>query len=513
MHISLMTNQIILTRLITELTHLLKQPVLNLDKLGKALTLFRACINIFIKKQHQSHITACQDTFKALIHIQTTKIAPIFNGVSLSDWLFVIQHMILKQHLLHFIDNKLARELLFFSQLFSKQNIINPAYLCLQTPKTSSMIRSLIQYAFFHPNHPIHKYWPLIQTHFKKTLPDNVINLIYSFIFLPPNLKKPIQTEILSNTFNKKTNSTKPIFTIDTIKPLLYKTNTAIHPEDLLCFLLIHNSYTLIEIFTAILPLPWFDLANLMAKIPLSQKEFLVEKIAPYTINHLQLYSLISFLKITTDQESMADATTLQYWVDVCQNIHEQNITLMARRQNQIRYICQHPIGIKSLEQVLIHFKTSIENPYEWLGSIFIDQYTISSKDIFLPFTAKNHISEYLVERMFNPNQPKPKIFIALQTHYIGEVQKLIKNHLNVRHWLNLKWLLEATCSEDLYLNKIYDQAVEAFDLETDFTKVICYIRHMTEKNQHMVNLPGKSFFSEISEIDLACTLHPALST
>ena len=230
-----------------------------------------------------------------------------------------------------------------------------------------------------------------MQHHLQEFLPTKATQLIYAFLFLPQNLSKPVQSKIISNMSITKQKKTKPTFDIKTIQPFLHKSNHQINHEDILSFLLINNSYTLIDIFTAIIPLPWIDLANLMASMPHSQKEFLIKKTAPYTIHHNQLYSLIALLKTTSNHLNKIDSPTLQYWVDLCQNIYDQNIALMARRQHQIRYICQHPIGIKSLEQVLIHFKITIENPYEWLTPIFIDQHTVTSKSIMQPLTSKNH--------------------------------------------------------------------------------------------------------------------------
>ncbi|MDG2349012.1 MAG: hypothetical protein P8L77_06120 [Gammaproteobacteria bacterium] len=513
-HVSVMTPQINFRTHITQLTNLLSQPILNLETWIKALTLFHACIQEKIIGQKQSHLSACQQTLQALAHTQKIRAMPKFIGIELSDWLFVIQHMILKQQLIHFLDKQKAREILFFSQLFKRDIFINPAYIHPQAFKISTMMQSLIQYNYLRPNQPLFSGWLISHHHLQNLLPTKATQLIYAFLFLPPNLSRPLQSKIISNISLTKQQKKMPTFDMNTIQPFLHKSNHQINHEDLLSFLLIHNSYTLIDIFTAIIPLPWMDLANLMASMPPCQKEFLIEKLAPYTIHHTQLYSLIALLKTTSNQEKKIDLTTLQHWIDVCQYIYDQNIALMARRQQQIRYICQHPVGVKSLEQVLIHFKTPIENPYEWLTPIFIDQYTVTSKDMLLPFTYKNHISEYLIERMFNPNHHKPQVFIQLRKHFISEVRQLITTYVSARHWLSFKWLFGIERSEDLLLYKqTLNQAMDAFELETDFTKVIRYIRHITEKNHYITHMTDKSLFSKISEIDLACTLHPALST
>ena len=498
----------------TQLTNLLSQPILNLDSWIKALTLFHACIQEKLTNQKQTHLSACQQTLQALSHIQKSRTTPVFIGIKLSDWLFVIQHMILKQQLLHLLDNQKAREILFFSQLFEKNIFINPAYIHPQPFKISAMIESLIQYNYLRPNYQLCKSWPIVQHHLQKLLPSKATQLIYAFIFLPQNLSKPVQSKIISKMSITTQNKTKPSFDIKTIQPFLHKSNQQINHEDLLSFLLINNSYTLIDIFTAIIPLPWIDLANLMESMSATQKKVLIEKIAPYTIHHNQLYSLIALLKTTSNHVNRIDSPTLQYWVDMCQNIYDQNIALMARRQHQIRYICQHPIGIKSLEQVLTHFKITIENPYEWLTPIFIDQYTVTSKSIMQPLTSKNHISEYLIERLFNHNYQKPQIFMQLRKKFISDVQQLINTHLSTKHWLNFEWLFGKESKEDLFSYKqTLKQAVDAFEVETDFTKVIRYLRHITEQNYCRTHVTDMSLFSEISQIDLACTLHPALST
>ena len=509
-----MTSQFDLKNHIAQLKYLLSQPILNLDTWIKALTLFHDCIQEKLTNQKQTHLSACQQTLQALSHIQKSQQTPVFIGIKLSDWLFVIQHMILKQQLLHFLDNQKAREILFFSQLFKRNIFINPAYIHPQPFKISAMIESLIQYNYLRPNFQLCKSWPIVQHHLQEFLPNKATQLIYAFLFLPQNLSKPVQSKIISNISITKHKKTMPTFDIKTIQPFLHKSNHQINHEDLLSFLMINNSYTLIDIFTAIIPLPWIDLANLMVSMPHSQKEFLIKKIAPYTIHHNQLYSLIALLKISSNHIKKINSPTLQYWVDVCQNIYDQNIVLMAKRQQQIRYICQHPIGIQCLEQVLAHFKIPIENPYEWLTPIFIDQYTIKSKLILLPLTSKNHISEYLIERLFNHNYQKPQIFIELRKKFISDVQQLINTYLSTEHWLSFEWLFGKKRNEDLFSYKrTLRQAVDAFEVETDFTKVIGYLRHVTEQNHCLTHVTDMSLFTEISQIDLACALHPALST
>lgn len=509
-----MTSQSDLKIYINHLTNLLNHPTLNLNTWIKALTLFHTCVQIKLRHQQKTHLSACKETMKALEHIQKLQISPTFIGIELSNWLFVIQNMILKQQLIHFLNKKKAREVLFFCQLFRRNTFINPAYIHPQSFKISTMMQSLIQYQYLRPDHPAYEVWLTLYHHLKKILPTKANKIIYAFLFSPQNLSKPIQSKIISNMSLTKQKQTMLTFDMDTIQPFLHKSNHQMNHEDLISFLLINSSYTLIDIFTSIIPLPWIDLANLMVSMSTSQKEFLIEKIAPYTIHHTQLYSLISLLKISSNQVTKIDSHTLQYWVDVCQNIYDQNIALMARRQIQIKYICQHPIGIKSLEQVLIHFKIPIENPYEWLTPIFIDQYTIPSKSILLPLTSKNHISEYLIERLFNHNYQKPQTFIQLRKQFISEVRQLIKNYVSTKHWLSFEWLFGIERSEELFSYKqTLNQAMDAFELETDFTKVIRYIRHVTEHNHCLTHVTDKSLFSEISQIDLACALHPMLST
>ena len=55
------------------------------------------------------------------------------------------------------------------------------------------------------------------------------------------------------------------------------------------------------------------------------------------------------------------------------------------------------------------------------------------------------------------------------------------------------------------------DQAVKAFEWETDFTKVISYMRHIIEQNHEHLCAKGRTLFNEISDLDLTCLKHPML--
>ncbi len=501
----------------SDLLHILEQPILDIETFFLSLKLFHSCIQKKGIQCQLDHPTACRQVVYDILKHAKHNACPILLGIELSAWSHVLQDMVFNQTLLNTLGKKRTREVLFYCHLFKHHLTLHKAFIQPQAFKTMAMLKALISYTYFTPKHQDYIPWCMAKKHFSHGLPSTVQNRIYAYLFMPKNLHLDYANaliEIDPKTHIKPLNLQPTKYTNITIQHHLHPSQIHIHHEDILTFLLSHQMYTLLDIFTVIIPLPWENIANLMLELNEIDKAYLLEQLQTCAINQSQFLSLGNLSTLTDHTHTAPQSTKVQYWIDVCKDIHRKNTLLMAKRQRHIDYICTHPIGLRDLEQLLLHFKQSIENPKTWLTAIFIDKYTLASKDFnatkqtLFSFTKKQHISHFLIERLFNTNSKEDPNYIRLKRHYIQAMSNLMKTYQQPNEW-SLTWLFEQSTP---MLNAHLDYVIEAFDYELDFTKVIRYSRHLVETQMSIANSKDYNLFSAITKIDLDCATNPILT-
>lgn len=500
---------------------ILSQPVIHLDEWFELLKLFHQNINIIRNGTNIKHIQACQQVVLRLKTQYNQISSPLLLRVDLSNWSTILQEVIYQSDLLYTLGRQCSREVLFFIQLFSQRVSLNPILIQPTQDSLFEMIKSLVFYTYLLPQEPYFKGWKQLENTLHSKLPINTVNLIYAYLFLPKNLHTKYQNSLLQNTFSSSMKQIENPKQFDLINVGLFinvKLQNDPDHEDLLTYLFIHNAYSLIEVFTTIIPLPWEKIANIMNTMTLEEQINLIDTLQAYAINKQQFIALLRLQNIKPHCKSQASMANESYLIDTCKIIHEKNIYLMAKRQQQIQYICHHPIGLASLEKLLIHFKKTITNPQAWLDQIYIDQYSIANQNItetkrtLFNMTKKNHVSRQLFDKIFDPSSNNYHDLNKLKTSYIKTVQSMLYNFKQPTLLHGLKGLFDdhADTARNELINAL-DQAVKAFEWETDFTKVISYMRHIIEQNHEHLCAKGRTLFNEISDLDLTCLKHPML--
>jgi hypothetical protein len=369
----------LLTEKIKELENIFVEKdisTLSFDAWLKLMNVFRHCVDVSLNTFQITHKAACQYALtlakKQLNHFNHF----VLIGYPLWIWSYILTKTIFESDLIHIINRYQSRELLYFAQIFHHPNSIHSALIQPKPHHIKLMLESLLHNLYSMPsNHSLLYKWRLFEQQFKQLMPIKVLDDIYAFLFLPKGLVQNFQIQLIKNrTINIQTQTIHmlPIeHSNHTFKPIQ---QLPVECEAIVDYLLYKHAYTLLDVFTSIKPLPYQALSNICKQLNSNDQIAFMDHIMPFAITKRQHQALILLRQMDSHGEKKLHFSQRQYWIDYCETIYHQNLKRMSKRQYQIDYLCHHPVGLRSFENMLSYFKLSVPNPSQWLFAIEINK-------------------------------------------------------------------------------------------------------------------------------------------
>lgn len=491
--------------------HTLEKPVIHLEDWFKMFDLY--CLSVEQASiSCKNHFVACQHAFLQLKQATLPTDSPLLMGITLRFWGHILYQLLANSNLVAMLGYARCRELLCFSFLFTNNDRWCKAMINIPPQTLADMIKAIVWHNFLKPTkEPTLTVWKAIRKVFIHQLPPKVISYIYTYLFIPPALNITYQEEFISKLTKLDIRPYlqhwhQPIRTLPA--KAAYQPNTPIDPALLLIFLLHHRFFTLIDIITAIKPLPYNKLRELFASASYEQRAALIDQLHTYVITRNQKNKLEWLIQHTEPSENPAPNDQIQFWLDVCHKIYDDNVMRMAKRQQQIRYLCQSPLGNTSLKKTLLHFKTTVTNTEQWLQNFSIDCYAFkhpaNTQEHLFEIGGHHVLAKSLLHRLFSPKLQSPiNCYDQHQAKFSEKIHSLLNKHTHPKiNWWATWFKNEVSCQKHQHLVSKLNHLFKDYAYETDFTQMISFMRHTVEKQSCLCCRDGKLLFHEINVID-----------